>query len=91
MSCIKVEKDPTLDRLESLDALSWPIWTKEVSEFPWEYSSQEVCYFLEGEVIVTPDDGEPVIMGKGNLVTFPVGMKCTWNVLKDVKKHYKFG
>ncbi|MEM8779574.1 MAG: cupin domain-containing protein, partial [Cyanobacteria bacterium P01_G01_bin.49] len=47
--------------------------------------------FLEGEVIVTPDEGEPVSMGKGDLVTFPAGMSCTWKICSDVKKHYKFG
>ncbi|HEY9650346.1 MAG TPA: cupin domain-containing protein, partial [Coleofasciculaceae cyanobacterium] len=49
------------------------------------------CYLLEGEVIVTPDDGEPVQFGKGDLVTFPAGMSCTWKILQDVRKHYRFG
>ncbi|NEQ19377.1 MAG: DUF861 domain-containing protein [Microcoleus sp. SIO2G3] len=35
------------------------------------YNSQETCYFLEGDVIVTPNGGHPVQMGKGDLVTFP--------------------
>ncbi|HDY70266.1 MAG TPA: DUF861 domain-containing protein [Nitrospirae bacterium] len=26
---------------------------------------------------VTPDNGEPVEVGKGDLVTFPAGMSCT--------------
>ena len=91
MPDIKVEKDPDSDRLESLNVFSWPVWIKEVSEFPWEYDSQETCFFLEGEVTVIPDGGEPVTVGKGDLVIFPVGMKCTWKISKDVKKHYKFG
>jgi uncharacterized cupin superfamily protein len=28
-------------------------------------------------------------MKKGDLVTFPEGMSCTWKIRKDVKKHYK--
>jgi len=60
-------------------------------EFPWSYDSSETCYFLEGDVAVTPDGGEPVEMGKGDLVTFPTGMSCTWNIREDVRKHYKFG
>ncbi len=63
---------------------------KEVSKFPWTYDYQETCYFLEGDVIVTPDGGQSVKMGKGNLVTFPAGMSCTWEITKDVKKHYYF-
>lgn len=88
---IKVTHQPTEEQLEWLDVLNWPIWTKEVSEFPWTYDEQETCYFLEGDVIVTPDGGQPVQVGKGDLVTFPAGMSCTWKVKSDVRKHYKFG
>jgi uncharacterized cupin superfamily protein len=91
MSEIKIERDPDQERLQGLGVLNWPIWTKEVSEFPWSYDEQETCYFLEGDVVVTPDGGEPVKMGKGDLVTFPAGMSCTWQIGKDVKKHYQFG
>lgn len=54
------------------------------------YDTQETCYFLEGDVIVTPNGGQPVQMGKGDLVTFPAGMSCTWEIRSDVKKHYIF-
>jgi uncharacterized cupin superfamily protein len=88
---IKVEKKPTQVHLQALGVKNWGIWTKEASEFPWHYDSQETCYFLEGDVVVTPESGDPVQMGKGDLVTFPAGMSCTWQILKDVKKHYHFG
>lgn len=87
---IQVERQPSAERLQQLGVFYWPIWTKEASEFPWTYDEQETCYFLEGEVIVTPTDGKPVQMGKGDLVTFPAGMSCNWSILKDVKKHYRF-
>jgi hypothetical protein len=29
-------------------------------------------------------------MGSGDLVIFPKGMKCTWEIREDVKKHYNF-
>jgi uncharacterized cupin superfamily protein len=32
-----------------------------------------------------------VRIGKGDLVTFPAGMSCTWEVRGAVKKHYRFG
>ncbi|MEO0949553.1 MAG: cupin domain-containing protein [Cyanobacteria bacterium J06641_5] len=88
---IKVEHQATPDRLAELGITSWPIWTKEASEFPWSYDEAETCYFLEGDVIVTPDGGEPVSMGKGDLVIFPAGMSCTWTIRSNVKKHYRFG
>lgn len=88
---IKVEHQPQTEKLNQQGVFSWPIWTKEVSEFPWTYDLSETCYFLEGDVVVTPDNGTPVEMGKGDLVTFPAGMSCTWKVRQDVKKHYTFG
>lgn len=91
MSEIKVERNPSDGRLDELGVRDWPIWTKEVSIFPWSYDSAETCYFLEGEVLVTPDGGEPVRVGKGDLVTFPSGLSCTWEVRGPVKKHYSFG
>ncbi|MEH2433741.1 MAG: cupin domain-containing protein [Nostoc sp.] len=87
---IKIEHQPKQERLNELGVSKWGIWQKEVSKFPWTYDSQETCYFLEGDVLVTPDDGQPVQMGKGDLVTFPAGMSCTWEITNDVKKHYYF-
>ena len=91
MSEIKVERNLDLKRLQDDGIFNWPVWTKEMSEFPWTYDSDETCYFLEGDVVVTPDGGDPVEMKKGDLVTFPQGMSCTWKIRQDVKKHYKLG
>lgn len=88
---VKVEKGVTQARLHDLGVKSWPIWTKEVSTFPWSYDEPETCYFLEGDVVVTPDGGAPVRIGTGDLVTFPAGMGCTWEVIVPVRKHYRFG
>lgn len=91
MTEIRIDRNPTDERLKALDIFRWPVWTKEVSEFPWHYTEEETCYFLEGDVVVTPEGGDPVPMGKGDLVTFPMGMHCTWKIRKDVRKHYRFG
>ena len=88
MSIIIVAQNPSPERLDALGVFNWPIWTKEVSTFPWTYDSSETCFFLEGDVSVTPDGGDPVYMG--NLVTFPRGMSCTWEIRQAVRKHYKF-
>ncbi|MEY2977271.1 MAG: hypothetical protein RLZZ435_1410 [Cyanobacteriota bacterium] len=88
---ITVESNPTPQHLEELGVKGWPIWTKEVSQFPWQYDTPETCFFLEGQVTVTPDGGEPVTVGKGDLVTFHQGLSCTWDIASPVKKHYRFG
>ena len=90
-STIHVEHNPSEARLKELGVLQWSLWTKEVSTFPWSYDERETCYFLDGEVVVTPEGGSPVSMGKGDLVIFPEGMRCTWEVRKAVRKHYTFG
>ncbi len=87
---IRVERNPSPEQLTALKVEDWPTWSKEVSTFPWSYDSTETCYFLEGEVIVTPEGGEPVQIGKGDLVTFPAGMACTWDIRRPVKKYYRF-
>ncbi len=87
---IKIERQPSQERLNQLGVETWSIWTKEVSEFSWAYDTKETCYFLEGDVIVTPDGGESVQVGKGDLVKFPAGMSCTWQIHTDVRKHYQF-
>jgi hypothetical protein len=75
---------------EQNNAKLWPIWEKEESEFPWEYSDQETCLILEGKAIVkTPED--TIEFGKGDYVVFPEGLKCTWQIKEKIKKHYKFG
>ena len=90
MNEVNIEHNPSETRLMELEVPRWPIWDKEISVFPWQYESTETCYFIEGEVIVTPDGGEPVKMGKGDLVTFPEGMSCIWDIKQPVKKHYAF-
>ena len=91
MDDILLERNPSPAKLEVVGVYDWPIWTKEVSTFPWTYERRETCYFLEGDVIVTPEGGEPVHMGEGDLVTFPAGMTCTWEIRAPVRKHYDLG
>ena len=88
---IEVSRQPSQESLKQLGVYDWAIWSKDVSEFPWIYGERETCYLLEGDVIVTPDGGEPVRFGKGDLVTFPAGLSYTWKILQNVKKHYRFG
>jgi len=90
MSNIVVETAPPDEQLRMLGVYDWPIWEKEVSVFPWTYTTSETCFFLEGDVVVTPVAGKPVRMGKGDLVTFPSGLSCTWEVRQQVRKHYRF-
>jgi len=70
---------------------SWSTWSCDKSEFIWEYSEQESCYIVEGQVDVTDESGETVSIGAGDFVVFPQGLKCTWNVHQGIFKHFSFG
>ncbi len=87
---VKVERDPASSKLKELGVFSWPIWTKEISEFPWTYDSTETCYVLEGEVRVTTDSGTLVEFRASDLVVFPKDLSCIWKVIVPVRKHYRF-
>jgi uncharacterized cupin superfamily protein len=86
---IVVER-PSEQRLRELNVATWPIWTKTPSTFEWHYDERETCYLLEGEVTVSTD-AEDVTLRAGDLVTFPPGLSCTWQVRQPIRKHYRFG
>ncbi|CAI9117190.1 OLC1v1018536C1 [Oldenlandia corymbosa var. corymbosa] len=91
VSRIKIIKNPPESKLTELDVRSWPKWGCAPSKFPWTYSSKETCYLLKGKVKVYPDGSDEVAeFGAGDLVEFPKGMSCTWEVSEAVDKHYKF-
>jgi len=74
-----------------ISVFGWGTWGCPASKFPWTYDSTESCYLLAGKVTVTPDDGRaPATFGKGDFVTFPSGMSCTWDVSEAVEKHFMF-
>ena len=78
------------DEIKEKGIDSWPIWEKEVSRFDWQYDQVEECFLLEGKVTVESKDGTKVEFGKGDFVTFPKGLSCTWDIQEPVKKHYNF-
>ena len=90
MQEILYERNPAPGKLDVIGVDDWPIWQKAVSEFPWTYDREEECYILEGKVIVTPGGGEPIELMRNDLVRFPKGMKCHWNILEPITKHYRF-
>ncbi|KAL6970140.1 hypothetical protein U1Q18_029845 [Sarracenia purpurea var. burkii] len=88
---VKIERNPPESKLIQLGVKNWPKWGCPPSKFPWTYSSKETCYLLKGKVKVYPDGSkEGVEIGAGDLVEFPKGMSCTWDVSQAVDKHYNF-
>lgn len=79
----------TSEQKEKRGIASWPIWEKEISRFDWFYDSDEECQVLEGEVTVETAEGNYIITA-GDFVTFKKGLKCVWDVKKNIRKHYNF-
>ena len=67
----------------------WPIWECPISKFDWKYSEEEHCYIIDGKVIVR-DSGNLITIVPGDYVIFPKGLRCHWEVIKPIKKHYIF-
>ncbi|MDC9726030.1 MAG: cupin domain-containing protein [Gammaproteobacteria bacterium] len=90
MPKITVDSNPSQDLLNKMGVPSWPTWGKEVSVFPWDFTTTETAFILEGECEMTPEDGsEKTTFKAGDLVVFPLGWKGSWEVKKTLKKHYQ--
>ena len=76
--------------IDNMGILNWPIWTCEVSEFPWQYDVEESCLILDGEVYVAAGS-DTVQIKTGDFVVFQKGLSCVWKVTKPIRKHYQFG
>ncbi len=92
MTGIKIER-PDEERLKELDISGWHPWECEPSEFLWEYEITETAYVKEGHVFVTPTGGTggdtpKVEIKPGDLVTFPKGMRCKWDIRERISKVY---
>ncbi|MDR0924741.1 MAG: cupin domain-containing protein [Hungatella sp.] len=64
------------------------VWECGVSKFNWHYDHNETCLLFEGQATVEFNGGS-VSFGAGDLVVFPKGMDCVWNVLVPVKKYVR--
>jgi uncharacterized cupin superfamily protein len=84
-----IVKTPSNEELNQIDFSKWGTWECGVSVFPWTYDTKETCYILDGHVVVDTDT-QKVEFKKGDLVVFPKGLNCKWNVLKPVRKYYIF-
>mmetsp|Transcript_17478 Transcript_17478/g.29645 ORF Transcript_17478/g.29645 Transcript_17478/m.29645 type:complete len:139 (+) Transcript_17478:31-447(+) len=88
---IEVISQPDEAFLKEKGVFKWGTWGCDKGSFPWTYGENESCYLLAGKVTVTPTDGRPAAtFGKGDFVTFPAGMSCTWDVEEAVQKHFNF-
>ena len=63
-------------------------WESGVDRFNWYYDHNETCYLVEGQAKVEFEGGS-ISFGAGDLVIFPKGLNCVWNVIVPVKKYVR--
>jgi hypothetical protein len=68
---------------------AWSVWECEPSSFDWHYDAEEVAYIFAGKVRVKTDE-ETVDIQAGDLVTFPVGLSCRWEIEETIRKVFIF-
>ena len=70
---------------------NWPVWECGPSNFSWNYNEKEICLIIEGEAKIKTDAGEIYFIKSGDLVEFPEGLYCEWQIKKSFKKHFRLG
>lgn len=84
-----IVRKPTAEEVKACS--KWPIWTCEPKTFDYDYSETETCLILEGAATIKSTDGkQSVHFEAGDIVVFPAGLTCVWQVEKAVRKHYNF-
>jgi uncharacterized protein len=64
------------------------IWQCAPGPSYWVQDENEVIYVLSGRMTVTPDGGEPAVVGAGDIAVLPTGWKGTWDIHETVRKVY---
>lgn len=71
-------------------------WGCPPGKMTLKYDATETCYFVRGKVKAYPknkgstNDEGVVEFGAGDVVIFPKGLSCIWDVSVAVDKFYKF-
>ncbi|MBS8261906.1 DUF861 domain-containing protein [Roseibium polysiphoniae] len=61
-------------------------WSCTAGKFRWYYDWDETVMFLEGEVVITDDEGQVYVGRPGTSLFFPAGSSATWVVPRYIRK-----
>lgn len=70
------------------DRLYCGIWQSAPGKHNVSYTEWEFCHLIEGEAVLTDEDGHAVHIKTGEGFIIPAGFKGTWESLTPLKKHY---
>ena len=64
-------------------------WRCDPGVSEWNFVDMgEVIHVLSGSMVVTEVGGEPVTLGPGDVASFPVGWRGTWEITEPLEKFY---
>jgi uncharacterized cupin superfamily protein len=64
------------------------IWECSPGPSHWTLTTHEVIHLVAGRMTVTPDGGEALEIGAGDVAVFPLGWSGTWLIHETVRKVY---
>ncbi len=64
------------------------IWESTPGTVKVDYVEWEFCHFIQGEAVLTREDGKKWRLKRGDVFIIPAGFKGTWQTVRKVKKHY---
>lgn len=77
----------SLQLTTSADGLvSTHLWDCTAGRFHWHFGVDEIVHILEGEVHVTGDDGQTVVLGVGDVGHLALHSHSVWHVPEYVRK-----
>jgi uncharacterized cupin superfamily protein len=63
------------------------VWECTPGVFDYVHTDETAC-LVDGRVTVTPEGGEPMELGPGDIVFFPEGSKTRWEIHDTVRKAF---
>jgi uncharacterized protein len=64
------------------------IWECSPGPSHWTLETNEVIHLVAGRMTVTPDGGDALELGAGDVAVFPLGWSGTWDIHEAVRKVY---
>jgi uncharacterized protein len=63
-------------------------WSSTVGKWRVSYTEHEFCHLLEGQVVLTAEDGREWRFGPGDAWVIPAGFSGTWETVEAATKRY---
>ena len=70
------------------DSMISGYWEATPGTYHAVYNEYEFVHLLEGHIIITPDNGDPVEVKSGDTFVVENNFSGTWQILESVRKYF---